>query len=512
MQALTIVLAVLAAAGIAAAVGIAAWFTLRAKQNGQQAQSAQEQAKSVLAQAEEEKRKLLLAAQEEVLKLHNTAEREVKEQRQELNRLERRYLQREEHLDRKAEQLERQQNSLSEKESQVQETLSELEELKVQQLQAVEKVASMSVAEAREMVVKRGEEEAQHDLSRRYYELEKEHKARADERARQVLTLAINRLATDVVSESTTSVVSLPNDEMKGRLIGREGRNIRTLEALTGVDVIIDDTPEVVTVSCFDPVRREVARLTLEKLIADGRIQPARIEDMVGRAHAEIEQSIWKAGEQATFDTGVSGLDPELIRLLGQLKFRYSYGENVLKHVVEVSLLSGMLAAEVGANIQVARMGGLLHDIGKALTHEVAGPHAEIGADLAKKHGVNRAVCTTILEHHNDDHETVESFLVAAADAISAARPGARKESLEQYVKRLRDLENTAVSFKGVERAFAIQAGREVRVMVKPDDLDDVGSAVLARDIARKVEEDLVFPGQIKVTVIRETRNVEYAR
>jgi ribonuclease Y len=299
---------------------------------------------------------------------------------------------------------------------------------------------------------------------------------------------------------------------MKGRLIGREGRNIRTLESLTGVDVIIDDTPEVVTVSCFDPVRREVARLSLQKLIADGRIQPARIEDMVHKAQAEIEQTIWKAGEQATFEVGVSGLDPELIKLLGQLKYRYSYGENVLKHSIEVALLSGMLAAEAGANVMVAKIGGLLHDIGKAVTHEVSGPHAEIGAEIARKYGVNHSSYRGILEHHSDEHETIESFMVASADAISAARPGARKESLELYVKRLRDLEGVATSFGGVERAFAIQAGREVRVMVKPDDLTDIEAASLARNIAKKVEDDLVFPGQIKVTVIRETRNVEYAR
>ena len=348
--------------------------------------------------------------------------------------------------------------------------------------------------------------------ARRYYELEKEFKERADENARRIVTLAINRLATDVVSEVTTSVVPLPSDEMKGRLIGREGRNIRTLESLTGVDVIVDDTPEVVTISCFDPVRREVAKLALEKLVADGRIQPARIEEMVNRAQEDVNQIIWKAGEQATFEVGVSGLDQDLIRLLGQLKYRYSYGENVLKHSVEVALLSGMLAAEAGANEQVAKVGGLLHDIGKAVTHEVPGPHAEIGAEIAKKHGINYVSYRGILEHHSDEHETIESFLIASADAISASRPGARKESLELYVKRLQDLERVATGFDGVDKAFAIQAGREVRVMVKPNDLDDVASASLARNIARKVTEDLVFPGQIKVTVIRETRNVEIAK
>ena len=475
-------------------------------------QNAEEVAKSIIDQAEEEKRKLLLVAQEEALKQRTVAEQELKEQRQELNRLERRHDQREEQLDQKVEAQEQQQRVLADKEAKVQEAVVEAEELKANQRQALEEIANLSVVEARQIVVKRGEEEAKHELAKRFYDLEEEHKAKANESARRIITTAINRLATDVVSEVTTSVVHLPNDEMKGRLIGREGRNIRTLESLTGVDVIIDDTPEVVTISCFDPVRREVARLSLEKLIADGRIQPARIEDMVLKAQTEIEQTIWKAGEQATFEVGVSGLDTELVKLLGRLKYRYSYGENVLKHSVEVALLSGMLAAEAGGNIQVAKVGGLLHDIGKALTHEVSGPHAEIGAELAKKHGINYSSYRGILEHHSDEHETIESFMVASADAISAARPGARKESLELYVKRLKDLENVATSFAGVERVFAIQAGREVRVMVKPDDLTDVQAASLARDIAKKVEEDLVFPGQIKVTVIRESRNVEYAR
>jgi ribonuclease Y len=451
-------------------------------------------------------------AQEEALKLRKSGEQEIKEQRQELNRLERRYAQKEEQLERKTESLEGQKGKLAEREVQVQLALDEADAVKAQQIRALEEVSRLSVAEARELVVLKGQEQAEHDLSRRYYELEKDFKVRAEENARSIITLAINRLATDVVSETTTSTVSLPNDEMKGRLIGREGRNIRALEALTGVDIVIDDTPEVVTVSCFDPVRREIAKLALQKLVTDGRIQPARIEDMVNRAHKDIEQTIWKSGEQATFDMAVTGLDPELIRYLGQLKYRYSYGENVLKHCIEVGLLAGMLAAEVGANVQLARVGGLLHDIGKALTHEVPGPHAEIGAELSAKYGVNQATCACIKEHHDDEHSSIESFLVAAADAISAARPGARKESLDQYVKRLRDLEDAAISFAGVERAFAIQAGREVRVMVKPGDLDDIQSAALARDIARKVETELVFPGQIKVTVIRETRNSEYAR
>ncbi len=503
-----VVLAVLAVLGI----GIAAWLGIRQRNQSSRLALASQTAEGLTTQAQEESKKILLTAEEEVQKLRNTAESEIMEQRRELTRLEDRHHQREEQLERKIEAQENRQAELSEREAEIDESRKDVEEQKAEQSKLLERIAGLSVEEAREAVVKRGEEDARHDLARRYYELERDYKERADENARKIIAVAINRLASDVVSESTTSVVSLPNDEMKGRLIGREGRNIRTLESLTGVDVLIDDTPEAVTVSCFDPVRREIARLALEKLVSDGRIQPARIEDMVNRAQIEIEQTIMKAGEQATFDVGVSGLDRELVRLLGQLKYRYSYGENVLQHSVEVGLLAGMLAAESGANIQVAKVGGLLHDIGKALTHEVTGPHAEIGAEIAKRHGINHSSYRGILEHHWDEHETVESFLVAAADAISAARPGARKESLEHYVKRLKELEGVASSFEGVERTFAIQAGREVRVMVKPEDMDDVKSASLARDIARKVEEDLVFPGQIKVTVIRETRSVEYAR
>jgi ribonuclease Y len=319
-------------------------------------------------------------------------------------------------------------------------------------------------------------------------------------------------LATDVVSERTTSVVSLPNDDMKGRLIGRDGRNIKVLEALTGVDVIIDDTPGVVTISCFDPVRREMARLTLEKLILDGRIQPARIEDMVERSRKEMDEIIQKEGQRAIFESGVTGLNPELVKLLGRLKYRYSYGENVLQHAIEVSLLAGMLAAEIGANIEVSKGGGLLHDIGKALTHEVDGPHAEIGADIARKYGIHPEVHRAIMEHHDEERGSVEAFLVATADAISASRPGARKETAEHYVQRLEALEGVANSFTGIDKAFAIQAGREVRIMVKPENMDDLASTTLARNIAKKIEEDLVFPGQIKVTVIRETRSVEFAR
>jgi len=509
---LEIVLLVILAVLVAAGIGVAIWLYNKNRVDGTRLQDASQQAKSIISEAEEEKRKLALAAQEEALSLRSAAEREIQEQRQEVTRLEQRFLQREEQLERKSEGLEKQQQTLTEREVKVERSLEEAAESKAKQLHALEEIAGLTVNAAHQLVMKQGEEDAQQELARRYYDLERECKERADENARRILTSAINRLATDVVSETTTSVVSLPSDEMKGRLIGREGRNIRTLESLTGVDVIIDDTPEVVTISCFDPVRREIAKLALQKLVTDGRIQPARIEETVNKAKEEVDQIIWKAGEEATFEVGISGLSPELVRLLGQLKYRYSYGENVLKHSIEVALLSGMLAAESGANEQIAKTGGLLHDIGKAVTHEVPGPHAEIGAEIAKKNGINYNSYRGILEHHSDEHETIESFLVASADAISAARPGARKESLELYVKRLQDLEGVATGFDGVEKAFAIQAGREVRVMVKPNDLDDVEAASLARDIARKVTQDLVFPGQIKVTVIRETRSVEIAK
>ena len=392
MEIILVILAVLAAAGI----GVATWQFFKNKSNGIRLHDASQEAKNLINDAEDEKRKILLAAQEEVLKQRAESEREIQSQRQDITQLERRFLQREEQFERKTEALEKQQLGLSEKEEGLEKTRQELKELKDKKLQILEEVAGLSVSDARQTVVKQGEEEAQHELGRRYLELEREYKEKADDNARSIVTLAINRLATDVVSEVTTSVVSLPNDEMKGRLIGREGRNIRALEALTGVDIVIDDTPEIVTVSCFDPVRREIAKLALSKLVTDGRIQPARIEDMVNRAHTDIEQTIWKAGEQATFDMAVTGLDPELIRYLGQLKYRYSYGENVLKHCIEVGLLAGMLAAEVGANVQLARIGGLLHDIGKALTHEVPGPHAEIGAELSAKYGVNQASCACI--------------------------------------------------------------------------------------------------------------------
>ena len=474
--------------------------------------AAKEEAQRTMVSAEEQKRQMLLEAREEGLRIRSSTDAELKERRKELQRQEKRHSQREENLERKTESLERQENTLVVREGALETASQELNSLKQQQIKQLEEVARLTAAEAKEILFKKSEDGIKHELAIRYRELERQMREEADQQARRVVTLAIQRLATDVVSEHTTSVVALPNDEMKGRLIGREGRNIKVLESLTGVDVIIDDTPEVVTISCFDPVRRETARLALQNLVQDGRIQPARIEDMVERAQKEMDETIQREGEKAIFESGVTGLSPDLVKILGRLKYRYSYGENVLQHAVEVSLLSGMLAAEIGAKIDIAKAGGLLHDIGKALTHEVDGPHAEIGAEIARKYGIHPEVHRAIMEHHDEERGSVEAFLVATADAISASRPGARKETLEHYVKRLEALEGVANSFSGIEKAFAIQAGREVRIMVKSENLDDLASSTLARDIAKKIEDDLVFPGQIKVTVIRETRTVEYAR
>jgi ribonuclease Y len=474
--------------------------------------AASEEAARTKAEAEEAKRQILLEAREEALRARTSIEGELKERRKELQKLERRYTQREESLDRKTQTLDTQEKALEARDRDLDNIRGELTSLKEQQVKQLEGIARLTAIEAKDLMFQKAEDEMKYDLGRRFYQLEREMREEADQTARKVITSAIQRLASEVVTEHTTSVISLPNDDMKGRLIGREGRNIKVLESLTGVDVIIDDTPGVVTISCFDPVRRETARLALQNLVRDGRIQPARIEDMVERAQREMEETIHKEGERAIFESGVTGIDPDLVKLLGRLKFRYSYGENVLQHAIEVSLLSGMLAAEVGANIHVAKAGGLLHDIGKALTHEVEGPHADIGADIAKRYGIHPEVHRAIMEHHDEERGSVEAFLVAAADAMSAARPGARRETAEHYVKRLEALEGVATSFSGIEKVFAIQAGREVRIMVKPDNIDDLASTILARDIAKKIESDLVFPGQIKVTVIRETRSVEYAR
>ena len=470
----------------------------------------------MLEDAREQTRAILLEAKEEALKSRSAGEAELRERRSELQRTEQRLSHREENLEGRAANLERREKSLPQKEKAVEELQAqlqaELKELKQAELQQLEAISGLSVSDAREMVMRRAEDEAQYDVARRYYEVEQRAREEAYEKARNIVASATHRLAADVVSEITVTTVPLPTDDMKGRLIGREGRNIRAIEKATGVDLIIDDTPEAVTLSCFDPIRREVARIAVTKLIADGRIHPARIEEMVGKAEKDVAETIWKSGEQAVFGTGIRGLNPEIIKLLGRLKYRYSYGENVLQHSLEVCHLAGMIASEIGADVKLAKAGGLLHDIGKALTHEIEGPHAEIGADVAAKHSVSADICTCIAEHHNDEMSTTEAFIVSAADAISAARPGSRKDTVENYIKRLEALEEVGRAFDGVEKCFAIQAGREVRIMVQPQTIDDVAASKMARDIVKKIEATLVYPGQIKVTVIRESRSVEYAR
>ena len=492
------------------------------------------EAEQFVEEAADQKRAIILEGKEEALKFRADAEADIRERRSEVQRSERRISNRQENVERRANNLERREKRLSEKENKVENlerSLNELqakrsqmmedmklqhaqqqEEMQDQQLRRLEEISELTLEDARIHLFQSAEQDIQHDIAVRYRDMEEQAKFQANDKARNILAAAIHRFAADVVSEATVTNVQLPSDDMKGRLIGREGRNIRAIEKATGVDLIIDDTPEAVTLSCFDPVRREVARLAVTGLVADGRIHPARIEDMVGRSEKEVNETIWKCGEEAALEVGVRGLHPELVNLLGRLKYRYSYGENVLQHSIEVAHLSGLIASEVGANVKIARAGGLLHDIGKALTHEVDGPHAEIGADVATRHNVAKAVCTCIAEHHDDFMSTTEAFIVSAADAISAARPGSRRDTAENYIKRLQALEEVGNAFDGVEKCYAIQAGREVRVMVKPDDIDDATAAKMAHDIVKKIENTLVYPGQIKVTVIRESRSVEYAR
>ncbi len=463
--------------------------------------------------AEDIKKEKVLEAKEEVFRMRNEAERENKERRTEIQRNERRLFQREETLDKKLDSVERRESAIAEREAELDAKSKTVEQLHAQQLQELEKISGLSMDAAKEMLLADVERDARHDAALLIREIEAKTKDEADKRARNIITLAIQRCAADHVAETTVSVVPLPNDEMKGRIIGREGRNIRALETATGVDLIIDDTPEAVILSGFDPVRREVARIALEKLILDGRIHPARIEEMVEKARKEVDSSIREAGEQAVLEVGVNGLHHELVRYLGRMRYRTSYGQNVLKHSVEVAHLAGIMAAELGANVALAKRAGLLHDIGKSIDHEVEGSHTQIGADLAKKFRENNAIVHAIMAHHGDvDAQTVEAVLVQAADAISAARPGARRETLETYIKRLEKLEEIANSFDGVDTSYAIQAGREVRIIVKPDRVNDSDTIIMAKDIAKRIESELEYPGQIKVSVIRETRTVDYAK
>ncbi len=479
--------------------------------------SAEEAAKKLIAdaikEADSKKRETILEAKEDIHRLRTELDNEIKERRQEQQRVDKRLNQKEETLDRKLETVEKKDETLRLKETELGEMEQKIQELHQRQLHELERLSGLSQEEARELLLQNVKKETRHEAAQLIKEIENQTKQEAEKRAREIISQSIQRYAADHVAETTVSVVSLPNDEMKGRIIGREGRNIRALETLTGIDLIIDDTPEAVIVSGFDPVRREVARIALEKLIADGRIHPGRIEEMVSRAQKEVEAQIKEEGEQATFDSGIHGLHPELIKLLGRLNFRTSYGQNVLKHSLEVCHLAGMMAAEIGADVRLAKRAGLLHDIGKAIDHEVEGPHVTIGADVAKKYRESPAVIHAIAAHHGDlEPETVEAVLVQAADAISAARPGARRETLENYIKRLEKLEEIADSFQGVEKSYAIQAGREIRIIVKPDRVDDVIASQMARDIVKRIEGEMEYPGQIKVTVIREIRAVEYAR
>lgn len=517
---LYILLAIIVGLVVGLGIGIFVANTRHAKEIADAQNSAVGIINAANKEAETLKKEALLEAKEENQKYRSQIESELKESRQELKSQENRLLQREKLLDRKDDSLEKREHTLEGKETKlaakqhvIDEREKEVEKLIEQQQTELQRIAELTKEDAAQVIMKQTEEELSHELTMMVKESEQRAKEEADRKAKNLLSLAIQRCAADQVSELTVSVVNLPNDEMKGRIIGREGRNIRTLETLTGIDLIIDDTPEAVVLSGFDPIRREIARMTLEKLIQDGRIHPARIEEMVEKSRKEMDERVREYGEQAAFEVGAHTLHPDLIKILGRLHFRTSYGQNVLNHSVEVAKLAGVLAAELGEDVQLAKRAGLLHDIGKALDHEIEGSHVEIGAELAAKYRENKVVVNAIASHHGDTEATsIISVLVAAADALSAARPGARSESLENYIRRLENLENISNSFEGVESSFAVQAGREVRVMVKPEEISDLDAVRLVRDIRKKIEDELDYPGHIKVTVIRETRAVDYAK
>lgn len=494
--------------------GLSSFFNALTGQTARRAsEEAREEAERLIAEAEQKRKEILLEGKEEALRARQQVEADLRERQSELQRQERRINQKDENLDRRADVLEKRERSLSDREREIEATREQIEELQKQRRAEIERISSLTTQEAKQILMSELESELRDDANRRLRQVETEFKAEADSRARQILVTSMQRLTTDVVTETTVSVVPLPNDEIKGRIIGREGRNIRAFEAITGVDVIIDDTPDAVSLSCFDPIRRETARVALTKLVTDGRIHPARIEEMIEKARKEVEASIREAGEQAAVEAECPGLHPEMIKLLGRLKYRTSYGQNQLHHAIETSRLAVLIAHETGADVEVARRSGLLHDIGKAVDFEMEGTHALIGADLARRYGVNPSVVHCIAAHHEEIEPTSsEAFLTIVSDAISGSRPGARRESLEYYIKRLESLEAIATGFSGVEKAFAIQAGREIRIIVKPEDIDDLGANRLARDISKKIEENLEYPGQIKVTVLRETRAVEYAK
>ena len=515
--AVTIIIAVVIT--LIVAVPVSALVAINYRKNVVEAKlgSAEEKARQIiddaLKVAETKKREALLEAKEESLKTKNEVEKETRERRTELQRYEKRVLSKEESVDKKADALERRESGLTAKEEELKKKSAEVEKLRGQRLQELERISGLTSEQAKEYLLKTVEDEVKIDTARLYKELESRAKEEAGKKAKEYVVTAIQKCAADHVAETTISVVQLPNDEMKGRIIGREGRNIRTLETLTGVALIIDDTPAAVILSGFDPIRREVARIALEKLIVDGRIHPARIEEMVEKAQKEVETIIREEGEAATLEVGVHGIHPELVRLLGRMKFRTSYGQNALKHSIEVAQLSGLLAGEIGVDVRMAKRAGLLHDIGKSIDHEIEGSHIQIGADLCKKYKESQIVINSVESHHGDvEAESLIACIVQAADTISAARPGARRETLETYTNRLKQLEDITNAFKGVEKSFAIQAGREIRVMVVPDQVNDTDMVLLARDIAKQIEAELEYPGQIKVSVIRESRVVDYAK
>ena len=499
------------------AVGIIAGYFVRKNIYESKIGQANSEADRIIKQAEDDSKRIhkekLLEAQEEIHKLRTKSERENKERRSDLQKFERRVIQKEEILDKKLQNLEQKETSLGDKLKNVAKKEEEIEAIKTQQLEKLESISGITSDKAKEIILTNAERDVRREMSIMIKEIESQAKEEAEKKSREIIGYAIQKCAADHVAETTVTVVNLPNDEMKGRIIGREGRNIRTLETLTGIDLIIDDTPEAVILSGFDPIRREVARIALEKLIADGRIHPARIEEMVDKARKEVENIIKEYGEQAAFETGVHGLHPELVKLLGRLNYRTSYGQNVLKHSIEVAHIAGIMAAEIGADIRLAKRAGLLHDIGKAVDHEMEGTHVEIGMDLLKRYKESKEVIHAMSTHHGDyEPQTIEAVLVTAADAISAARPGARRETLEAYIRRLEKLEEIANSYEGVDKSFAIQAGREIRIMVKPENVSDEDIHLLARDMTKRIEDELEYPGQIKVSIIRETRAIEYAK
>jgi ribonucrease Y len=495
-------------------VGLLAIFlATRRRAVGASLHEAEEQARRILAEAESKQKELLVQAREETLALRTTLEGEIRERRTEAARVEQRLTQKEENLDRKLETLDRRESQLRERETQIERARAEADEIRARHQGELERIASLTVAEARDSLLASVDDEIREEAGRRVREMEKDVEATAGMRARKVLATAIQRYTSEVTAETTVSVVQIPSDEMKGRIIGREGRNIRAIEAATGVDLIIDDTPDAVTVSCFDPVRREIARQALSVLVQDGRIHPTRIEEAVNRAKRDVEQTMMDAAEAASAEAGVLNLHPEVLKVFGRLRYRTSYGQNVMRHSIETAHIAALIAREIGADVDVARAGGFLHDLGKAVDHEVEGTHAIIGAEIARRFKVKEAVAHAIEAHHEEVHpNSVEAVIVMMADAVSGGRPGARRESLENYVKRLETLEGIARDFKGVESAFAIQAGRELRIIVKPEQVDDLAAMRIARDVSQKIEETMEYPGQIKVTVVRETRASEYAR